>query len=157
MSCRRLRVYNEIFLQINEECDQATQPTEQPNDPEPIDAPAPEPVDAPGPEPLQPEQMTVSQLASLVHGHAFSGPEPTGAFDYDAFAFQPRVWAKSTCKCTLFIYCIASDSDTTFQVHYLVMMNWLATPCCLVGLIDVVLCTKAQAQLLDIILWWMFR
>ena len=74
-SCRRLHVYNEIFLQINEECDQATQPTEQPNDPEPIDAPAPEPVDAPGPEPVQPEQMVVSQLASLVHGHAFSGPD----------------------------------------------------------------------------------
>ena len=37
--CRKIRVYNEIFLQINEECKQSTQPVKQMNSPEPVSAP----------------------------------------------------------------------------------------------------------------------
>ena len=33
--CQKTRVYNEIFLEINEPCEQSTRPTEQTNDPVP--------------------------------------------------------------------------------------------------------------------------
>ena len=38
--CRKTRIYNEIFLQINEECEQSTNHVEQIFDPEPTSAPA---------------------------------------------------------------------------------------------------------------------
>ena len=84
--CRKTRTYNEIFLQINEECEQSTNHGEQIFDPEPISAPADRT------EPLtfvqqalstvESPAMTVSALDRVLNCKATT-PAPTrsGAFD----------------------------------------------------------------------------